>query len=120
MYKLKLKANGEVERCKARLVAKGFNQEEGIDYTEVFSPVAKMVTIQVLFVVASNYNWSIHQVDVNNAFLHGFLHDEIYIKPPQGYTKAKLGEMCRLVKSLYGLKQASREWNHEFSRVLIS
>lgn len=120
VYKVKLKPNGELERCKARLVAKGFNQEEGIDYTEVFSPVAKMVTVRVLFAIAASYNWSIHQVDVNNAFLHGFLHDDIYMKPPQGYTKAQPGQVCKLVKSLYGLKQASREWNHEFSRVLLA
>lgn len=116
VYKLKLKPNGEVDRCKARLVAQGFNQKQGIDYQEVFSPVAKLVTIRLLFAIASSLSWPVHQVDVNNAFLHGFLHDEIYMKPPQGYAKAKPGQVCKLHKSLYGLKQASREWNHEFSR----
>lgn len=84
VYKLRLKGNGEVDRCKTRLVAKGFNQEQGTDYPEVSSPVAKLVAIRVLFVVASSLTWLIHQIDVNNTFFHGFLHDDIYMKPPQG------------------------------------
>lgn len=67
-----------------------------------------------------NNVWYLHQIDVNNAFLHGFLHEDIYMIPPQGYKRAKIGEVCKLVKSLYGLKQASREWNFEFSKQLVS
>lgn len=119
VYKVKLNANGTVERFKARLVAKGNNQEYGIDYTEVFSPVANIVTFHFLIATATILDWPIHQIDVNNAFLHGFLHDEIYTSPPQGYTKAKPGQLCKLVKSLYGLKQASREWNAEFCNHLF-
>lgn len=101
------------------MVARGFTQEACIDYQEVFSLVAKYVIVKVLFAVATCFHWHIQQVDVNNAFLYGFLHDDSYMTPPQGYTKAKKMEICKLIKSLYGLKQASREWNHEFTKVLI-
>lgn len=117
---MKLNADGTVERFKARLVAKGYKQEYGIDYDEVFSPVAKLVTVRMLIAISVTQNWSLHQIDVNNAFLHGTLSDEIYMYPPQGYTKAQPGQVCKLVKSLYGLKQASREWNAEFCRALFS
>lgn len=79
IYKIKMNADGTVERFKARLVAKGYNQEYVIDYTEVFSLVSKLVTVRFLIAITTMSNWAIHQVDVNNAFLHGFLHDEIYI-----------------------------------------
>lgn len=120
VYKTKLKANGKVERHKARLMAKGYNQQYGIDYLEVFSPVAKLVTVRTLLALATIYGWLIHQIDVNNAFLHVFLHDDIYMTPLQGYHKAKKGEVCKLVKRFYGLKQASREWNAEFCSKLFS
>lgn len=100
MYKLKMKANRDVERCKARLVGKVFTQEQGINFNEVFSHVAKLVTIRFFFAIASSFDWPIHQIDINNVFLHGFLHDDIYMKPPQGYAKAKPGEVCKLVKGL--------------------
>lgn len=120
MYKLKLNADGTVERCKARLVAKGYTQEYGIDYNEVFSIVANVVTIRVFITIATAYSWSLHQLDINNAFVHGFLSDDIYMTPPQGLLGAKRGQVCKLKKSLYGLKQASREWNAEFTRHLVS
>lgn len=120
VYKVKLHADGTVERFKARLVAKGYKQEHGIDYDEVFSPVVKLVMVRLLIAIVVAQNWCIHQLDVNNAFLHGTLSDEIYMTPPQGYSKARPGQVCKLVKSLYGLKQASREWNVEFCRVLFA
>lgn len=79
-----------------------------------------LVIVRVLIALATNFQWHLHQLDVNNAFLHGFLHDDIYMTPSQGYKQAKSGEVCKLVKSLYGTKQASREWNTKFCKALIS
>lgn len=89
VYKVKLKPNGTVERYKARLVAKGYNQRFRIDYLESFSPVAKVVTVRILLSLSTSNNWFLHQLDINNAFLHGYLDEEVYLTPPQGYEKAK-------------------------------
>ena len=111
IYKIKYKSNGEIERYKARLVAKEYNQREGIDYVETFSPVAKIVTVRIVITLAVNKNWNLYQFDINNAFLYGNLEEDVYMTLPQGYHTEGDTRVCKLLRSLYGLKQSPRKWN---------
>ena len=117
VFVIKYKATGEIDRYKARLVAKGYSQQPGVDFEETFAPVAKLQSIRVVLALAVQENFEIHQMDVKTAFLNGDLDEEIYMVQPPGYVSMFKKEVCRLNKSLYGLKQSPRCWNikiHEF------
>ncbi|GKB70996.1 putative RNA-directed DNA polymerase [Tanacetum coccineum] len=119
VYRIKYMSSGEIERFKARLVAKGFNQKEGIDYEETFSPVVKMSTVRCLIDLAVQNDWKLFQIDVNNAFLYGDLSEDVYMLPPPRFFDKDDKRVCKLKRSLYGLKQAPRQWNHKLYETLI-
>jgi hypothetical protein len=113
----KLKSDG---RYCARLVAKGFMQIPGIDFDETFSPVARFESLHMLLALAVLEDWHIHQMDVKSAFLNSKLEEEIYMEQPKGFIVAgQEAQVCRLLKALYSLKQASCTWNLQFHGVLV-
>ena len=121
VFKIKYNADGSVERHKARLVAKGYSQEPGLYYEETFSPVAKYTSIRSLLAISNQLDLEVHQMDVSTAFLNGELQEEIYMTQPQGYAKDGEEELvCKLNKSIYGLKQSSRCWNNTIDQFLKS
>jgi hypothetical protein len=106
VYPIKLQADGSIDRHKARLVALRNWQEYGLDYEKTFAPVAKMTIVRTVMAIALLKGWSLRQMDVKNAFLHGDPKEEIFMSTPLGLFPTSSVEVCRLKQSLYGLKQA--------------
>ena len=120
VYRIKEEHNGN-KHYKARLVVKGFQQKEGVDYNEIFSPVVKLTTIRLVLKIVAAENLHLEQLDVKTAFLHGDLEEEVYMRQPEGFIKEdRKNLVCRLKKSLYGLKQAPRQWYKKFDSFMSS
>ncbi|KAJ9535118.1 hypothetical protein OSB04_un001804 [Centaurea solstitialis] len=121
VFKVKKNADGTINKYKARLVAKGYVQQPGIDFQEVFAPVARIETIRFLIALAATNGWELHHLDVKTAFLHGELKETVYVSQPEGYIKkGNEHKVYRLTKALYGLRQAPRAWNTKLDGILKS
>ncbi|KAK1606139.1 hypothetical protein QYE76_029812 [Lolium multiflorum] len=119
IFKRKTDADGNITVYKARLVAKGFRQIQGVDYDETFSPVAKLKSVRILLAIAAFFDYEIWQMDVKTAFLNGDIEEELYMVQPKGFVDPKNADkVCKLQRSIYGLKQASRSWNRRFDKVI--
>ncbi|GJT17536.1 retrovirus-related pol polyprotein from transposon TNT 1-94 [Tanacetum coccineum] len=120
VYRNKLDENGVISRNKARLVAQGYNQQEGIDYDETYTPVARLESIRILLAYACALDLKLFQMDVKSAFLNGLINEEVYVSQPPGFINfAKPNHVYRLKKALYGLKQAPKAWYDRLKAFLI-
>ena len=121
VYKLKRNSDGSISRYKARLVVKGFHQQPGLDFDETFSLVVKPPTVRIVLLLAAQHRWPFRQLDISNAFLHGFLKEDVFmIQPPSFVNSDCPNHVCKLHKSLYGLKQAPRAWFERFTSHLLT
>jgi hypothetical protein len=117
VLKSKTNPDGSLARRKARLVARGFSQTHGVDYFETFAPVVRYESVRCVLSLAASKKMTVHQFDVKTAFLHGELNEDVFMCQPEGYDDGS-GKVCKLLKSLYGLKQSGRQWNEKFTAFL--
>lgn len=118
VFTIKYNSDGTIRRHKARLVVRGNLQIEGEDFNKTFAPVVKMTTVRALLRIVADKKWEVHQMDVHNVFLHGDLEEEVYMTFPPGFSHSDPTKVCRLRKSLYGLRQAPRCWFAKLSQAL--
>jgi hypothetical protein len=120
IFKTKHCPDGSIDKHKARLVARRFSQQHGIDYGDTFSPVVKSATMRLVLSLAVSRGWTLRQIDVSNAFLHGFLTEGVYMQQPPGFEDAQYpNHVCKLQRSIYGLKQSPRAWYARLSARLF-
>jgi len=120
VYKTKTDELGNVVRYKARLVAQGFTQKYGDDYDEVFAPVARSATLRTMLAIAGSQKMIVKHYDIQAAYLNGDLSHEVYMRQPKGYHQGDDSLVCKLKKSLYGLKQGANEWNKRLNNIFTS
>lgn len=119
VFKIKRSSDGSINKFKAWLVAKGYVQRHGIDFDEVFPPIARIETIRLLVNLAATNGWEVHHLDVKTSFLHGELKDIVYVTQPEGFEeKGYEGKVYKLNKVLYGLRQAPRAWKNKLNQIL--
>lgn len=112
VFRIKRNPDGSISKYKARLVAKGYAQKKGVDFESTYAPVAMMASIRTLLAIAAAYGLPVRQLDVDSAYLNGFMDAEVYMQQPPGFESKEHPEhVCRLLKALYGLKQAGKTWN---------
>ena len=117
VFAVKVNHDGSIARLKAQLVAKGYVQTYGVDYSNTFSPVAKMTSVRLSISLAATHNWDLHQLDIKNVFLHRDLRKEVYMEqPPWFVAQGEIRKVCHPRKSLYGLKQSPHAWFGKFNQ----
>lgn len=120
VFKVKKDQNGEVTKHKSRLVAKGYVQKHGVDFGEVFSPVTRLEIVRLLHALATKHDWEVHHLDVKSTFPNGVLLEEVYVRQPKGFIKeGHEDKVYRLLKALYGLRQAPRAWYSRLNQYLL-
>jgi hypothetical protein len=121
VFKLKRNEEGQVVKHKAHLVTKGYVQKEGIDFNEVFVPVARLESVRLLLAIAAHHSWEVHHMDVKSTFLNGDLKEVVYVQHRPGFINDNNPDkVLRLHKALYGLRQAPRAWNAKLDNTLLS
>ncbi|KAF3624710.1 hypothetical protein FXO37_31238 [Capsicum annuum] len=121
IFKRKMKADSTIDKYKARLVVKSFKQKEGLDYFDTYSPVKRITSIRMLIALTAVYGLEIHQMDMKIAFLNKELEEKIYMEQPEGFVvPGKENKVCRLIKSLYGLKQVPKQWHGKFDQIMLA
>ena len=119
VFKLKRKADGSVDRYKARLVAKGYSQRPRVEFSQVFAPTAKWAALRAILALAAIEDLELYSLDISTAFLNGEMDCDVYMQPPEGFQDHfGSGVVLKLVKSIYGLKQAGRQWHKKLDSVL--
>jgi len=120
VFKVKKDPDGNVVKYKARLMAKGYAQRQGVDFDEVFAPVARIETVRVLLALAAQGGWEVHHMDVKSAFLNGDLTETVFVQQPPGFIIGNGDKVLKLRKALYGLRQAPRAWNAKLDKELVA
>ena len=119
VFAVKFNLDESIAILKARLVAKSYAQTYGVDYSDNFSPIAKLTFVRLFISLVASYDWDLHQLDIKNVFLHRDLQEEVYMEQsPRFVAQGEIGKVCRLRKSLYGLKSSPRAWFGKFNQAI--